>query len=157
MSAMADILIATTPAELGRAIRTARQRQKRAQAWVAEHAGGLSRQTMIDLEAGGSVSVQTQASVLVALGLTMRMEPKQVDFRKLRKITAHPQTTALRRLVAGQAVRRRRRRLLVLNVGKQLFNAGAASSAHDRVGAVPEPRLPEKSAQMRSVFLAQVA
>ena len=83
---MNDILRAATPAELGLAVRTARRRQKRTQAWVAEHAGGLSRQTVIDLEAGGNVSVQTLTSVLIALGLSMRLEPKQVDFRRLREI-----------------------------------------------------------------------
>lgn len=83
---MADILHAATPAELGQAIRSARKQQKRTQAWVAKHAGGLSRQTIIDLEAGKNASLQTLASTLMALGLNIRLEPKQVDFRKLREI-----------------------------------------------------------------------
>ena len=86
MLTMTDIRHATTPAELGLAIRAARKQQKRTQAWVAKHAGGLSRQTIIDLEAGKNVSLQTLASTLMALGLTIRLEHKQVDFRKLREI-----------------------------------------------------------------------
>lgn len=86
MSIMADISASSTLAELGIAIRAARKRQKRTQAWVGKHAGGLSRQTIIELESGRNVSVQTLLSVLVALGLTVRLEPKQVDFRKLREI-----------------------------------------------------------------------
>lgn len=85
---MTDISTAATPAELGNLIRTARRSQKRTQAWVAEHAGLQSRQTVIDLEAGRNISLRTLMGVLIALGLRIRLEPKpaQLNYHRLREV-----------------------------------------------------------------------
>nr|WP_031404602.1 hypothetical protein [Thiomonas sp. FB-Cd] len=73
------------------------------------------------------------------------------------QLTAHPPTTARKRLVAGQAVSRRWRLFLILDVREQLFDARVSARADHCVGVVPELNLPEKLAQVLRKFLADVA
>lgn len=82
---MGDIKDILTSREIGQAIRAERRRQKRTQAWLAEHAK-TARQTVVDIEAGGNVSLYTLSRILLALGLLIRLEPRQIDYTRLREV-----------------------------------------------------------------------
>lgn len=73
---------------LGQRIEEVRKAKRISQGELAKKVD-CSRRTIIELEKGGNVSIQTVFRVLAALGLAMDIMDRRVDYRMLEALQEH--------------------------------------------------------------------
>ncbi|WP_226456674.1 helix-turn-helix transcriptional regulator [Pseudomonas sp. AF03-9] len=79
---MGDILLITNPPTLGARVRELRRAKGFSQQQLAEKAN-CNRKTIIDLEAGENVAINTVFRVISALGMALEVVDKRIDLKSL--------------------------------------------------------------------------
>lgn len=85
---MGDILLIVNPPTLGARVRQLRRAKGFSQQQLAEKAN-CNRKTIIDLEAGENVSVNTVFRVISALGMALEVVDKRIDLKSLADLVEH--------------------------------------------------------------------
>lgn len=85
---MGNIMLLTTPPDLGERIRQLRRAKGFSQAHLADRAK-CNRKTIIDLEAGENVAMYTVFRVICALGMALEVVDKRIDLKSLADLVEH--------------------------------------------------------------------